>query len=198
MAAELLPEMPGPRAVNFRPVRFGGELQGALGGASQCIKRLGDRCAVNVAMPVMDPRQAGEWSVALTRALRLGARWRIVQVGFRTGGAGSTLVAGASQTGYALEIDGGTGGYAWLKGQMMSVVVSSQRYVYQLSAAGRIASDTTAELPIEPRIRVSPADNAVVELAKPYIEGALEWPDGWSLDPDRLARGFSFGIAERR
>lgn len=198
MASVELPASPGPASVAWEMLDFGGTLQGPLGGAAQRVNRLGNRWKATVTMPALTPVQAREWTAALVQGLRLGVLWRIRQVGTPTGGAGSPLVAGAGQAGFALDIDGMTAGYAWRAGQFISLLLSGRRYVHQLSAAGRAAGAGTAELPLEPALRVTPADNAVVEIGKPYIEGLLEDVPAWSLDVDRLARGFSFTITEAR
>lgn len=197
MASVELPEFPGPRTVSWETVDFGGIVEGALGGPSQRVNRLGNRWRVNVEMPVLTPAQAREWSAALVKGLRLGVLWKIVQPDFLPGPVGSPLVVGAAQSGWTLDADGLTPGYVWRGGQFMSLVTSSRRYVYQFSASGMVAVDGTAEFPIEPALRVTPADNDVIEIAEPYIEGLINAPS-WVYDVDKLGRGFAFTIQETR
>lgn len=198
MTSVTLPDTPGPASVSWELVDYGGTLQGPLGGAGQRVNRLGNRWRAMIAMPVMTPRQAREWSAALAQGLRLGVLWKLRQVGTVTGTPGSPLVAGAGQSGVELDVDGLTAAYGWKFGQFVSVITSSRRYLYMLSASGVAATDGTATLPIEPPLRVQPGDNDVVEIALPYIEGLLADAPSWMLDVDRLARGFSFAIEETR
>jgi hypothetical protein len=198
MASVELPDSPGPRSLAWEPVDFGGTLQGPLGGAGQRVNRLGSRWRMRVDMPVLTPRQAREWSAALVKGLRLGVLMPILQPETSTGVPGSPLVAGAGQTGTDLDIDGLTPAYGYRIGQWVSVIVSSRRYLYQISASGFADTSGVATLPIEPPLRVSPADNDTVELGLPYIEGLLAEAPSWMLDVDRLARGFSFAIEETR
>lgn len=198
MASVALPSWPGPMTVAWQMVDFGGTLQGPLGGAAQRVNRLGNRWRCMVAMPALTAKQAREWSAALTQGLRLGVTWEIVQPDLTVGSPGSPLVNGADQIGHTIDADGLTPGWPWQQGQMLSVIVAGRRYVHQLSAAGRVDGSGEAELPIEPALRVTPANNGTIELAKPVIEGLLEEPAGWAFDVDRLVRGFNFSIAESR
>lgn len=192
-----LPSAPGPRREAWRPVRFGGDVQGALGGAMQTINRLGDRWALGIEIPPLTPVQAREWSAALVLALRSGALWKIRQVGSPTGNPGTPAVDGASQAGDLLLARAIEPGYAWRQGQFLSIDTGGQRYVHMVTAAGTADGTGEGEIDIVPPLRVSPGDGDTVELGQPYIEGALVW-EGWALDPDRLARGFAFEIVERR
>lgn len=197
MASVLLPSLPGPVSIARELVDKGGTVPGALGGPDQRSNRLGNRWRWTMEMPALTAEQAQEWSAALVMATRLGARWEILQFGVSTVSPGTPLVAGAAQAGWALDVDGMTPNYAWRRGQFFSVVVDSRRYLHMLSASGRVESDGTATLPIEPALRVTPADNGVVEIAEPYIEGLISAP-AWVTDLTRLSQGFSFSIGETR
>lgn len=185
-----------PRTVEWTAVDFGGVQRGAVGGAAQRVNRLGNRWSVTVTLPPMAVRDAAEWSADLTAGLRAGVLWRIRQK-LVTGAPGNVLVAGAGQGGTSLIVDGMTVGHAWKKGQMLSILTGGRRYVHQLSAAGATSSGS-ATLPVEPPLRVSPADNAVVEMAKPWIEGLLVAVPPHLAEPGRIAGGFAFTIEEAR
>jgi hypothetical protein len=197
MASVELPGTPGPLSVAWTPIDFGGKLKGPLGGAAQRVNRLGNRWRVDVAMPPMSIALARQWSNALTRANRMGAIWAIRQVGTATASAGTPLVAGADQLGDTLAADGFNPGYVFRTGQFFSIVLT-RRYLHQLSATGRIDATGEASLAVEPPLRTAPDDNAVLEFAVPKIEGLLVQAPAWSVDPDRLARGFGFAIEEAR
>lgn len=121
-----------------------------------------------------------------------------MQPDFSTGAPGSPLVNGASQAGNALTIDGLTAGYGYRAGQMVSVIVSSRRFVHQVRASGRANGSGQATIAIEPALRVTPADNGTVEIGRPFIEGLLDEAPGWAFDVDTLVRGFAFAITEAR
>lgn len=198
MALVVLPASPGPRAVAWEPVDFGGTLRGPLGGSAQRVNRLGNRWKVQVTMPVMRPALAREWAGALTSGLRNGVSWKIRQVTTPTGSPGTVLVNGASQSGLSLICDGFNPGYAVRGGQWLNVTTGGNRYLYQSVSTVIGDGSGDATLAIEPALRAEPADNDPVELAVPYIDGLLVTPPGWSIDADRIARGFSFGIEEIR
>lgn len=193
-----LPVSPAPSAVAWELVDFGGTLQGPLGGAAQRVNRLGGRWRCEVALPPMKSAQAREWAVTLARALREGARWKIVQADLQPGSPGTTLVNGASQSGDSIAIDGFTANYTLRIGQFFSILTSSQRYVYQAAASGRANSSGQLTVEIEPPLRVEPADNDTVEMGVPYVEGLLQVPPSLTLDADRIARGVTFSILEAR
>jgi hypothetical protein len=191
-----LPNYPGPQALSVSLVDFGTVQLGALGGTAQRINRLGARWRVEVQLPPMTTAEARVWAAALTRGLREGVSWKLRQVGTPTGSPGAVLVNGANQAGGSLIVDGGTAGYVAKAGQWLSILTGGRRYLHQLAATTQLSGTGTGTLQIEPLLRVSPADNAPVELGAPVIEGLLSTPPGWSIDAGRLVRGLSFAIEE--
>lgn len=193
-----LPNFPGPRSVGWRMIDFGGTLAGGLGGASQRVNRLGNRWACTVELPPMTPADARAWAAALTRGLREGVSWKIRQVGTATGSPGTVLVQGAAQAGLDLVCDGFNPGYVLRAGQWLSLSTGGQRYLHQSASTQAVDATGVLTVALDAPLRVSPADNSPVELGAPVIEGLLADGPGWSLDPDRLGRGFSFTIEESR
>lgn len=193
-----LPDYPGPAALSWTPIDFGGVVGSELGGSDQRINRLGNRWAVTVTMPPLTPQQALEWSAALVAGVEEGVRWPIIQVGASTGSPGAALVDGASQGGKALDVDGVTPGYVARRGMMVAVVTASKRYCYKLASTTRANSAGELVLNLTSGLRVSPTDNDSVELAAPKIEGFLTDAPSWGFDANRLAQGFAFTIRERR
>lgn len=193
-----LPTSPRPSSVTWRPVDFGGTLAGGLGGTAQRVNRLGNRWALEVTLPPMTREQAQEWSAALVKGMREGVRYAFMQPGFKSMPEGTPLVDGGSQTGDELACDGFTEGFTAKVGQFFSIVVGSRRYLHMVSATTRSSSSAFAALPIEPPLRVSPADNDVLEFSLPKIEGLLADVPAWGIDVDHITRGFSFSIEETR
>jgi len=197
MAVILLPERPASAKLEWEMIDFGGTLSSPLGGSDQRLNRPGMRRKAIVTLPAMDVAQAMEWSTQLELAIQFGAAWRIRQPGFSVGSPGTVLVAGGAQAGYSLAVDGLRVGYTWRRGQYASVLTGGVRYLYKIAATARTANGAGA-LALTTPLRATPADNSPVELARPVIEGLLAGLSTGSTDPDHLARGFSFAIAERR
>lgn len=100
------------------------------------------------------------------------------------GTPGTTLVAGAGQTGFLLSIDGVTPGYVFRKGQFFNHVTAARRYLYSVQAQTAANGSGQATIRLWPLMRVVPADNAVLDFATPRIEGWLEIGGGWDVTPD--------------
>lgn len=196
MSVTPLPAYPGPAAVRWTLVDFGGTQGGVLGGSSQRVNRLGNRWRCEVAMPPMPPALAREWAAALSKGLRTGVSWKVREVGTPAGSPGPVLVAGAGQAGFALAVDGGTRGHVIKAGKWLSILTGGRRYLHQTAATLQLSATGTGTLEIEPALRVSPADNSPVEIDIPVIEGLLGDAPSWSLDETRMVRGFSFVIEE--
>ena len=146
----------------------------------------------------MEADLAREWAVDLNRALRDGVTMRIRQPGLVIGNPGAPKVNGAGQTGTTLQADGFSAGYAVRKGQFFALIASGQRYLHQAAVGASASAGGVLAISIEPRLRLSPADNADIEFANVSIDGLLEDVPDHGYDPDQLARGFSIKIVEAR
>lgn len=198
MTSVVLPASPGPLVLSWQLLDFGNTQKGALGGASQRINRLGNRWAVNVTMPPLTPLQARNWSAGLTAALQNGVRLAIVQPELPTGTPGTVRVNGAGQAGPALVCDGASAAYVARIGQWASVITGGRRYLYQIAADATATGGGALTLTLTTPLRVAHADNDLVELAAPEIEGLIVGLPEWGIDVDYLTRGFSFTIEEAR
>lgn len=193
-----LPATPGPVEISIRQIDFGGTLTPGLGGPVQRINRNGNRFAVAVQMPPMKPIDARAWLAALNRGVREGVRWRLRQVELLPGSPGAVRVNGGGQAGTSLVVDGANPNYPFRLGQFFNLVDGGNAYLHQLAAAVNANNSGAATLTIVPPLRVEPADNALLEIGAPVVEGLLA-DNGfeWSVDRARLA-GISFTIIERR
>jgi len=198
MAVVELPAFPAPMACPITPIDFGGVQESPLGGAAQRVNRLGNRWQVQVTLPAMPAALARPWERALNKALQRGALWAIRQPGLVAGTPGSSLVNGAAQKGNALAIDGLNPGYTFRDAQFFSVIIGGRRYVYQVDGPQRVDATSAISLAIDPALRVSPADNDVVEIGKPYLEGHLGDFSTGTIDTAHICRGISFTIREAR
>lgn len=197
MALVALPSTPSPAAISWELVDFGGTQQGPLGGAAQRVNRLGNRWRYTVTMPPMTMTDARIWTAALTRGLRNGVSYQVLQPDTPTGTTGTPLVNGAGQTGAAIVVDSARAGYSVAAGQWLSILTGGRRYLYMAAAYVKLAGGA-GTIQIDPPLRATPADNDPVELAAPVIEGLLSAAPGWGVDVDQVARGIAFTIEEVR
>lgn len=193
-----LPDDPAPGELEWFAVDFGGVLGSELGGSDQRVNRLGNRWRVELPLPAMRAADARRWTSKLNRGLRKGVRWRIIQPDLPVGIPGMPLVAGAGQAGETLTADGFTPGYFCRYGQKFAILTGGIRYVHEVSEPAVVDASGEVTLEIEPPLRVEPADNAVLEFADPFIEGFLEAPAGGRFSVDRIMRGVTIAIRERR
>lgn len=177
----LLPAKPGFKAGKPRLLDFGVLVVPPTGGPAQRINRLGNRFAIDVEPATSAADGAGRVLVSrLMQGLTQGVLYAFPQ-DLNPGAVGSgTAVNGSGQTGSVLQLDGFPGGYRVLEGQFFSIIHNGRRYLHAAAADGVANGSGAVALPIVPMLRISPADNAVVEFARPMIEGflsgnSLEW-----------------------
>lgn len=183
--------------VEWEMVDFGGTLTGPLGGADQRVNRLGNRWRMVITLPPMRPAEAEAWAVDLARGLRTGVRMVVPEPDMPAGSPGPVQVNGAGQAGGTLSIDSGTPGHVIRKGKWFSILSAGRRYLHKVAAPLQLDGAGAGIVQLEPLLRVVPADNALVELALPMIEGLIERPS-WAIDSRRIAEGVTFAIREAR
>lgn len=194
MTVLTLPTSPPPASMGIALVSAGNVLTPAFGGDEQEIKRKGTRYALTYQMPPMTYLTSMGWDDLMAEGDTV--LMKVFQPGFFTGNPGTPLVKGASQSGTSLIIDGLTPGHVLSKGQFVSVVTSSQRFLYRLAAS--VTADGTGEatLTLRTMLRRSPADNDVVEIAQPMIEGFVRDMGAWPVGTDGLV-SIQFTVRER-
>jgi hypothetical protein len=165
----------------------------ATGGDEQEIRRKGSKYALTYSMPVMTYSTSMAWDDLMAEGDT--AVMRVFQPGFDTGTPGTPLVNGAGQIGSAIVVDGLTPGYVIRKGQFLSIVTGGQRFLYR-ARADVTATGGSATILLRTLLRRPPADNAVVEIAQPMIEGFVRDLGEWSVGIERLV-GLKFTIRER-
>jgi hypothetical protein len=191
-----LPASPAPASADVTLLDFGAVLEPGLGGPSQYIGRLGDRFEVTVQMPTMVAEVARVFISRLMQAKKSSLVMPFPNPGVVVGAEGAPRVDGAGQAGTLLVVDGLPANKALKEGWPFSVIVAGRRYVHVLAADVAANAGGQAALTIEPMLRVSPSDNAVMELAQPMIEGFVQG-DGlpWSVDVAAHV-GLSFTVRE--
>lgn len=180
--AILLPQPRLPQKAVPKLLDYGADQKSAMGGASQRLNRLGNRFALDIAYPRLKPDPDGRvLGAALRQAKTEGALFPFPQPGLEIGAPGSPVVNGGGQLGAVLQLRGFSPNYVIRAGQFFSIVHGGRRYLHcanfdqdwPANGAGQVA------LPIHPMLRISPANGAICEFAKPYIEGPVS---GSSID----------------
>lgn len=195
-----LPLAPAPRESTPSYLDFGGTLKPIFGGAMQKLLRLGDRFALNVTLPPLSLFGGNDlarvWIARLVTAQRSGALLPWPQPGFDPGAPGAPLVDGANQAGSSLSLRGFSNGYTVREGQFFSIIHGGRRYVEMATATMSASAAGALVLPISPMLRIRPADGAICEFARPFIEGFLDGDTrSWTIDT-ALTVGLTFQITE--
>lgn len=112
------------------------------------------------------------------------------------GSPGSPLLSAAVTTGKVIQVDGLTPSYSCREGYWMSLVKDGQHYLHSVREGGR-AEDGTLSIMLNEMLRTDFADNTVVNLARPMIEGLVVGNEAeWSYSVDRMIP-IQFEIKER-
>lgn len=160
-----------------RVVASGNDLTSPVGQVVQRILRLGDKFAADIIMPPMTGATADKWFSKLMQGARSTVvfDWPLPDDG--VGIPGAPLVKGAAQVGTSLIIDGLTPGYTLKDGQFFSIIQAGRRYLHMATADVVASGAGQFTVSFLPMLRVSPSDNAVVEIAQPKIEGLINTDD---------------------
>lgn len=165
-----------PRNTRYQmlPMRRVTVQRAATGGARLPISQAGDHWAIEI--------ETGALSVLTGRGLvgqvlngtRTPVRVAIPQPGVDTGAPGAPRVAGAGQAGTSLNVDGVTPHHVVRVGQFVTVETDGSGRAYLVTAEAVANADGEITLPLWPMLHVEPDDDAVVEIAEPWIEGLID------------------------
>ena len=192
-----LPDYPSPNAASPRLVDFGAFLTPSLGGPVQRVERMGSRFKIAVTMPPMRNEKLGrQWVARLIRGKQEGARMAWPLLGFDPGTPGSPKVHLAGQSGRLLGVKTATPNYVYREGQFFSILTNGRHYLYLVSAETIADATGFAAIPIEPMLRVSPADNDVCHFGKPMVEGFIQGQEfAWEMALANFV-GMGFELSE--
>lgn len=171
MAIEL-PAKPGTRHIKYELLDFGFVQRGVGGGVTR-IDRPGNRYRVTAIWPPMHPADARVFETRMARARSEGLRIPIPLLGESQGTPGRTVVDGTDSGGTVLKLRGGNPGYQFKEGYWLTLVHDGKGSAHRVNAPAAVAADGTAELAVEPPLRVFPDDGDEVNAAKPWIEGPV-------------------------
>lgn len=169
----VLPRMPRNTAYTLRPVRQAEVQRAAAGGARLPINRTGDHWSVEVDTGALGIVCARELLADILRGAGEMVRVYIPQPGIDTGAPGTPRVKGADQAGSSLIVDGLTPYFAVRKGWFVTVVTDGVGRPYLVTGVVIADNNGEATLPLWPMLHVQPADNDVVEIAEPFLDGLI-------------------------
>jgi len=194
-----LPTTPVARSITPRLVSRRRDLEPTFNGPTSRIRRIGSRWSIDFDYPPMTYADAMEWVAKLTSAEADTVILAVPQPGFDTGAPGTPLVNGGGQLGSAIDLDAFTPSHVARVGQWFNLTVSGALFLYQVAAETvSTTGGVLADLPINPMIRRSPADNSAADFTTPKIEGFLSGREtSWTVDTARHV-GLSFTITERQ
>ena len=148
------------------------------------------------------PRKGGRYTVAFTFGPYTPENGRVMvsrliagkQGGVRVklpllhsqGSPGTPLLNGAVTTGRTIAIDGLTAGYVIQEGFWLSLVKSGQHFLHSVGVGATANGSGQATIQLNELLRDSFADNTVVNLAEPQVEGLLPGDWSWSVDVNRV------------
>lgn len=182
-----------PNAVQIELVANTGLFQSPLIGAAQTVERGGMKWRAVLSYINLNNDKRAELMALIAELRGQANRMRVPCFENPKRGAygGTPLVAGASQTGNTLNIDGASASVTnWIRrGDYFSVEVNGEHELKLATADANSDGLGNVTLTFEPRLRASPADNAVVfvedgVLSRPQGIFVFEGPaNGWAARP---------------
>ena len=188
----------GIRSISLRARNVVGASISPFTGQQQLVRHQGAWWEADVSLPPMKRPDAEEWIGMLTS---LRGRWGTFLIGDPAGAAprgtwaGTPLVSGAGQTGETLAVDGFSGGATAKRGDYVQIGTGGSARLYKVLADATAAGGAMT-LDIWPRLRESPADNAVVVTTSTVGLFRLASNDTeWSVDEASIY-GLTFAAVE--
>lgn len=194
MAVLILPSEPPPAAMTIGKVSAANTLTPAIGGADLELLRKGTRYLLTFLMPSMSYVVGLDWSDLMIEGATVVME--VHQPGLDVGAPPAPLVKGAGQAGSLISLDGLGAGYTIRKGQFLSIITGGQRFLYRAAVTTVANGAGEALLPLQTMLRRSPADNDVVEVVTPKIEGYVRDLGEWTVGLDHEV-GIKFSVRER-
>lgn len=183
---------------SYRVVPEAAESESAFGTNSQSFVRTGQHLAFDLTTMRMTRADGLDWSDLA--APNVALVWAIDQGALVAANEGTPRVAGTGQLGMTLNVDGLTAGYVIPKDAIIThVSASGRRYCYPIASAVTASGTGTAALSLRIPLRVSPADNDVVKIAAPEVQGKVQGFSGLTRQRRRgdIIPSFTFTLRER-
>lgn len=159
--------------------------RGGYQGSSELLRvdRPGNRYRCAFVLPPLANNGSGRVTVSrLVQGKTEGLRVEFPLCGVDQGSPGAPRVKGAGQAGRHLLIDGCRPGYGVSEGYWLNVVTDGQYYLYNVAEPAVANGSGEMTVKLTPPLREPPADNDVIELQRPMIEGAVLGDDAsWEI-----------------
>lgn len=179
MAPVILPKPTRETEITVREISKAKDMSPATSGPTQRQDRMGTRHAIRFDIPVLRYAWCGAGLAADLAVGRTGdgAIIEIPEPKIPEVNYGAPRVNGAAQLGKKLKLDGLLPGVVVKKGKWLTIQVNGRSYAHFTTIGDVIANASgEVELDIFPMIRRAPADNSIVLLAKPVIQGLIKQP----------------------
>jgi hypothetical protein len=162
----------------------------------QYIPRKGGRYKVAFNYAVFsDPSQARVIVARLIRGKQVGIRVPLPLL-HNQGNPGAPLVDGTN-SGRTLAIKGLTPNYIVKEGYWLSIIKDGQHYLHNVAEGGQATDSGTLTITLNELLRTDFANNSVIHLAQPMVEGIVEGDTAaWNFGVDRVLP-IEFAIEER-
>lgn len=181
-----------PATISFRGVKpalvdAGYVLKSGGNAASTRIDRPGTHYRAEFTFPVMRPGEAMALRSRLAEAKSAGIRVTWPLIDQDQGGFGAALVDGTGSAGTSLLVKGMTAGAFLREGLWLNVIdAAGVHFLHDVRTPVRVGSDGRAPLRVWPPLRTALANNAVVKIAKPMIEGVMLSELDWDVPVNRM------------
>lgn len=143
------------------------------GGSLTPLTRAGDHWAIEIDVRALRTECGRELLADLVRGVANRVRVPIPQPGVDTGAPGVPRVKGADQAGTSLVLDGLTPQYVIRKGWFFTLETAEGATAHIVAAETVVASNGEVTVSFWPELWLAPADNDLVEIAEPYLEGLV-------------------------
>lgn len=158
----------------MRPIKTGRVARSGIGGAALPLANLGDHWAIEVDAGAMGAGCGRALLADIVRGDGEPVRVEIPQLDIETGPAGAPKVNGAGQNGALLVLDGFTPQYIIRKGWFFTVENADLPSIHLVTATVVANAGGNATVSFWPGLRTIPADNTVINITAPWIEGLID------------------------
>ena len=178
MAPVILPKPTRETDIEIRELSWSKDMIPSTSGPSQRQARIGTKHAITFSIPVLRYAWCGAGLAADLAVGRTGdgAVMAIPEPNIPVYDYGTPRVNGALQLGDVINLDGLTPGTTIKKGKWLTLTANGRYYAYFSRADVLVPIGGAIALPIYPMIRRSAADNSLVLLAAPVIQGLIKEP----------------------
>lgn len=157
----------------------------------------GSRFGVEVVFPTMEYDRAMELNAILRRAKTLGGLRMAWPLMATVQGGGTGAVDGSGAAGESLPVKNLTPGFMIRRGYWLTVIDTAGAHcLHNVIDPVRVGTDGRATISVQHPLRTVLANNNVVLLSKPMVEGMITSSLEWDLPVNRRISGLGFRLEE--